>query len=256
MHVRFADRTATEIMSSPVSVVPRVLGRQVDTRIANERSRGRPQVHRSDDGSSEPSGTHPTAASRLSYRVKIMYGVGEIANAIKVVTLGLYGLFFATTVMGLPGTWVGAVGFIAVVWDAVIDPYIGHVTDGVHVRSRRYSFMLIGALTMGVGFWAFFSPPHNLSPVMLTAWLLGASFLLRTATSMYSIPYYALGANLSQDYHERTSIAGIRGIASIVGTCAAGSLSFVHLLSGESAGCRSEARVWRLRVDGPCLWRW
>lgn len=166
-------------------------------------------------------------ASHLSYRVKILYGMGEIANAIKVVTLGLYGLFFATTVLGLPGTWVGAVGFIAIVWDAVIDPYIGHVTDGVHVVSRRDSFMLIGALAMGLGFCAFFSPPRNLSLVMLTAWLLGASFLLRTATSMYCIPYYALGANLSQDYHERTSIAGIRGITSIVGTCATGALSFL-----------------------------
>ena len=175
-------------------------------------------------------------ASGLSYRVKIMYGVGEIANAIKVVTLGLYGLFFATTVMGLPGTLVGAVGFVAVAWDAVIDPYIGHVTDGARANSRRYSFMLIGALTMGVGYWAFFSPPQNLSMVTLAIWLLGASLVLRTATSMYGIPYYALGANLSQDYHERTSIAGIRGITSVIGTTATASLSFVLFFPDKVQG--------------------
>ncbi len=178
----------------------------------------------------------PIGGPRLSYRIKIMYGVGEIANAIKVVTLGLYGLFFATTVMGLPGTWVGVVGFIAVVWDAVIDPYVGHVTDGAHARSRRNSFMLVGSLTMGVGYWAFFSPPHNLSSVMLIAWLLGASLLLRTATSIYSIPYYALGANLSQDYHERTSIAGIRVLTSTIGTAATASLSFVLFFPEQVPG--------------------
>ena len=172
----------------------------------------------------------------LSYPVKIMYGVGEIANSIKVVTLGLYGLFFATAVMGLPGTWVGVVGLFAMVWDAVIDPYIGYRTDGVGATSRRYRSMLIGALTMGVGFWAFFSPPRNLSTVALFAWLLAASFVVRTATSMYSIPYSAIGVNLSQDYHERTSITAIRGIASTLGTLLTASLSFVLFFPDKVPG--------------------
>ncbi len=174
--------------------------------------------------------------SGLSYAVKIMYGVGEIANSIKVVTFGLYGLFFATAVMGLPGTWVGVVGLFAMVWDAVIDPYIGYLTDGVRATSRRYRSMLIGALTMGVGFWAFFSPPRNLSTVTLFAWLLAASFVVRTATSMYSIPYSAIGVNLSQDYHERTSITAIRGMASTIGTLLTASLSFVIFFPDKVPG--------------------
>ena len=163
----------------------------------------------------------------LSARVKIMYGVGEISNAIKVVTFGLYGLFFATVVKGLPGTWIGIVGFIAMLWDAVIDPYIGYLTDGTRADSKRYRFMLTGALTMGLGFWAFFSPPPHLSTGTLFAWLLAASFVVRTATSIYSIPYYAVGISLSQDYHERTSITATRGVASAIGTLLTASLSFV-----------------------------
>ncbi|HEY2012202.1 MAG TPA: MFS transporter, partial [Bryobacteraceae bacterium] len=164
---------------------------------------------------------------RLSYGVKILYGLGDVSNAIKVVTFGLYSLFFATAVKGVPGTWVGAVGFVAMLWDAIIDPCIGYLTDGVNAGSKRFNFMLVGALTMGVGFWAFFAPPRNLSTVMLCAWLLAASFVVRTATSIYSIPYYALGMNLSRDYHERTSITGIRSFASGIGTLLTASLSFV-----------------------------
>jgi Na+/melibiose symporter-like transporter len=174
--------------------------------------------------------TQPAVApgpAPLSLGVKILYGVGEISNAIKVVTFGLYGLFFATVVKGLPGTWIGIVGFIAMLWDAVIDPYIGHLTDGAGAARKRYRFMLIGALTMGIGFWGFFSPPPHLSTGMLFAWLLAASFVVRTATSMYTIPYYAVGVSLSRDYHERTSITGIRGMASAVGTLLTASLSFV-----------------------------
>ena len=177
-----------------------------------------------------------TSAPGLSFRVKIMYGVGEIANSIKLVTFGLYSLFFATTVMGLPGTWVGVVGLFAMVWDAVIDPYIGYLTDGSRAPARRYAFMLTGALTMGIGYWAFFSPPRQLSTVNLFAWLLAASLVVRTATSAFSIPYAALGVNLSQDYHERTSITAIRGMASTLGTLLTASLSFVLFFPDKAPG--------------------
>lgn len=89
---------------------------------------------------------------------------------------------------------------------------------------------------MGVSFWAYFSPPRGLSTATLFAWLLGTSLLVRTATSVYSIPYYALGAELSQDYHERTSITGIRGMLSLVGTLLAASLSFVVFFPDRTPG--------------------
>ena len=63
---------------------------------------------------------------RISLGRKIVYAVGEISNAIKIVTFGLYSLFFATVVVGLPGTWIGIAGFIAMFWDALVDPYIGY----------------------------------------------------------------------------------------------------------------------------------
>src|SRR5687767_9424378 len=107
--------------------------------------------------------TSEVSLPHLSTRVKVLYAVGVIANSIKVVTFGLYSLFFATVVVGLPGTWIGATGLIAMLWDAIVDPYIGYLTDGLQAETRRYTFMLTGALTMGVGFWAFFSPPENLS---------------------------------------------------------------------------------------------
>lgn len=165
-------------------------------------------------------------SSQLSLISKVLYGIGEIANSVKIVTFGLYSLFFATSVMRVSGTWIGAVGFLAMTWDAIIDPYIGHLTDGARA-AKRYGFMLAGALTMGLGFWAFFSPPRNLPIPTLIAWLLAASFVVRTATSMYTIPYYATGANLSQDYHERTTITGIRGFASTIGVLLTASLSVV-----------------------------
>ncbi len=184
-------------------------------------------------------------ASRLSPTAKILYGVGEVANAIKTVTFSLFSMFYVTVVLGLPGTWMGNVGLAAMVWDAVIDPYIGHLTDGEHAGERRFRFMLTGALTMFIGYVAFFSPPAGLSPVPLCAWLLAANLLMRTSASLFSIPYYAIGANLSDDYHERTSIAGVRGLVSGIGAIAIASLSFIVFFPQRSDGIDP-----KLRHDG------
>jgi len=168
------------------------------------------------------------ATPGLDYRTKILYGVGDIANAIKMVVFGLFTLYFYTTVMGLPATLVGVASVIGLVWDASIDPVIGYLSDNARFRfGRRHTFMLAGALIMGVSFWAFFSPPQRLSTPALFAWLLVSDLLVRTAASVYGIPYFALGAEMSRDYHERTSITGLRGLLALLGTLAAAALSFV-----------------------------
>ena len=111
-----------------------------------------------------------------------------------------------------------------------------YLTDRKNAFSKRYRFMLIGALAMGPGFWGFFSPPSHFSPQMTFLWLLVTSSVVRSATSMFTIPYYSLGATLSQDYHERTSIAAIRGMASTVGTLLTASLSFVVFFPDKVPG--------------------
>jgi len=174
---------------------------------------------------------------RLDTRTKILYGTGDIANAVKMTLFGLFTLYFYTTVMGLPGTLVGIASVIVLVWDAAIDPYIGYLSDKARLPfGRRHAFMLVGTLTMGITFWAFLSPPQGLSTGALFAWLLGSSLLVRTATSVFGVPYFALGAELSEDYHERTSITGIRGILALLGTLAAASLSFVVFFPDRTPG--------------------
>ncbi len=177
-----------------------------------------------------------TARPVLNWGAKIAYGAGEIANATKVVTFALYGLFFATAVIGLPGIWVGIVALVSTLWDAFLDPCVGYLTDGRGSFSRRYRFMLAGAGTMGVGLWAFFSPPRNLSMIMLFAWLLTASFILRTAASVFTIPYYAIGLRLTKDYQERTSVTAIRNIGTAAGTLVASSLSAIVFFPDKVRG--------------------
>jgi Na+/melibiose symporter-like transporter len=104
---------------------------------------------------------------------------------------------------------------------------IGHLSDRATTRyGRRHSFMLAGAVCAGASFIAVFNPPSGLSTGALFAWLMVSSLCLRSSNSLFMVPYYALGAELTSDYHERTSISGFRAGAVVAGTLLATAVAF------------------------------
>jgi GPH family glycoside/pentoside/hexuronide:cation symporter len=158
----------------------------------------------------------------------VAYGIGDMAITIGMALFGLYVLFFYTTVMKLPAALAGAGAAAGLIWDAIVDPYIGHWSDNHRSRlGRRHGFMVVGAVLSGVALWALLSPPAGLSTPLLFAWLLGTTLVFRFTSAIFRVPYLALGAELSDDYHGRTVVVGVRAFFGLAGTLAAATLSFM-----------------------------
>jgi GPH family glycoside/pentoside/hexuronide:cation symporter len=171
--------------------------------------------------------TRATTDGRLPTVTKVAYGVGGLSDSIKTFSFTTFLLFYYTTVLGLPGTLLAAAMAIGLVWDAAVDPVIGHLSDRANIRfGRRHAFMLAGSLLAGTSLFAVFNPPAGLSTGALFAWLMVSSLCLRSSNSLFFVPYFALGAELSTDYHERTSLSGYRAGAVLVGTLAASVTAF------------------------------
>lgn len=181
-------------------------------------------------------------SGRITFTTLALYAVGEMPITMTMVLLGLFGLFFYNSVLGLPAPLAG-LGFAAgLVLDAVLDPYIGYRSDRSRCRlGRRHSFMLGGALALGPCFLLLFSPPRNLGHPGLFVWLVLTSLLFRAASAVYRIPYLSLGAELSQDYDERTHIIAIRSLFGLIGTGCAAGLSF--LLFYRASSVVSDAKL-------------
>jgi len=163
----------------------------------------------------------------LPLSAKLLYGVGEMPITVLMFLSGIFLLFFYKTVMDLPPALAGMGLSASLVLDAVLDPYIGHLSDRTRSRlGRRHTYMLPGALAMGVCFFLLFSPPQHLSRPVLFLWLLVCSIALRTTSAVYRIPYLGLGAELSRDYDDRTSTMAIRALFGLLGILAAAWLSF------------------------------
>ncbi|MCB1842150.1 MAG: MFS transporter, partial [Halioglobus sp.] len=90
---------------------------------------------------------------------------------------------------------------------------VGAWSDRLRSRwGRRHPFMLAAILPLGLSFAALFSPPDFAltSQASLFYWLLASVILLRTALTVFMVPYLALGAEITSDYHERTWLASMR----------------------------------------------
>jgi len=169
--------------------------------------------------------------------VKLLYGVGEMPITVLMVLSGLFMLFFYNSVMGLPSALVGIGLSSSLVVDALLDPYIGHLSDRTRHRfGRRHIFMLPGALVVGPSFFLLFSPPRSLSHAGLFVWLLAWSIALRAASAVYRIPYLSLGAELSRDYDDRTGTMGLRTLFGLMGTLGAAALSFLIFFPATADG--------------------
>ncbi len=149
---------------------------------------------------------------RIDFGTKFAHGVGAMAFAAKDAAFVNFVPFFYTQVIGLSGTLYGWAALAGQISDALSDPIFGTLSDNHRSRrwGRRHPFMVGSILPLAFCFLLLFNPPAGWSGVKLCLYLAGVAIALRTFVTMFSIPHTALGAELSDDYEERSLIVSYR----------------------------------------------
>ena len=157
---------------------------------------------------------------KISTRTKVFYGLGFSAMGIKDALFQLFLFFYFSQILGLNATYTGLATIIALLFDAITDPWVGTLSDRWKSKSlgRRHPFMYFSAIPLGLFLFLLFSPPAGLNDFNLFLWLTFFSTLVRVALTFFIVPGMSLGAELSDDYEERTSITSYRVMfSSLVG---------------------------------------
>ena len=77
----------------------------------------------------------------------ISYSVGECATSLVMNSLFGFAMLYYTDALGLKHADAGIAMALAVFWDAVTDPVMGHITDNTRSRfGKRHPHLLLGGL--------------------------------------------------------------------------------------------------------------
>ncbi len=156
---------------------------------------------------------------RLPIFTKLAYSLG---TAVDMWGLWLYpAVAFAVFNMylGVEPWLVGLALTLIRIWDALIDPIVGWLSDNLRSKwGRRRPFILIAGILSGLCLPILFlvSPSWadmKFLNVSVVFWyMIGSTMLYYPIVSAFTVPYYSLGAEMTPDYHERTSIMSYRSM--------------------------------------------
>ncbi len=161
---------------------------------------------------------HPE--TRLSLRVKLGFGVGDLGGNLFFTAMGFYSLIYLTDTVSLGAALAGAAILVGKFWDAVTDPMMGFISDRTRSRwGRRRPYFLFGALPLLLSMWYFFSAPdYRNTQIIGFLWATFALCLLNTAYTVVNVPYASLTPELTKDFKERTTLNGFRFSFAVIGT--------------------------------------
>lgn len=192
----------------------------------------------------------------VAFGQKLAYAAPAFALAVVGIPVYVYIPKFYSDVVGVNITIIGYILFSVRIFDALTDPAIGYLSDRTTTRfGRRRPFIAGGAILVASAMLMLFNPP-SASASFETIWFTVAIYLLFLFWTIVTVPYESLGPEITYDYHDRTSLFGMRDGLLIAGTLAAASspalVQWLFNLSSDPAGEKAKF-FWIALIYAPLL---
>ena len=152
--------------------------------------------------------TQPTT-SKVPFGNKVAFGIGMLANQMFPAILGIFMVVLVQD-LGFPGWMWGVIYFFPRIFDCFTDPVMGFISDNTKSKwGRRRQYVFIGAIIMGITYIAMWQLYRENSLEYNFMWFMLWSFGFYLGLTIFSVPYVAMGYEMSDDFHERTSIMAV-----------------------------------------------
>ena len=140
---------------------------------------------------------------------KIAFGVGMLANQMFPAAISIF-IVVLVQDLGFPGWMWGVVSLAPRIFDSLTDPIMGFISDNTKSKwGRRRQYVFLGAITMGVAFVIMWQLFRDSSIDYNFTYFLFWSIVFYLGLTIFSVPYVAMGYEMSDDFHERTSIMAV-----------------------------------------------
>ena len=140
---------------------------------------------------------------------KIAFGLGMLANQMFPAALGIFMVVLVQN-LGFPGWMWGIIYFFPRIFDSFTDPIMGFISDNTKSKwGRRRQYVFIGAIVMGISFAIMWQLYIDSGVDYNFAYFMFWSFIFYLGLTIFSVPYVAMGYEMSDNFHERTSIMAV-----------------------------------------------
>ena len=169
----------------------------------------------------------PSARSKLT--LFTFYGAGEAATSLVLNGLNGFALLYYTDALGLSPQLAGLALSVSLFWEAITEPVMGHASDRTRTRfGARYPWILVGGILMAIVFYFLWAVPAGFrgGGMVTFTYLLVLNLLLRTALTMFIVPYLALGFEIAPEYNDRPRLQSVRWICNMLANFAGPALAW------------------------------
>jgi GPH family glycoside/pentoside/hexuronide:cation symporter len=140
---------------------------------------------------------------------KVAFGFGMLANQMFPAALGVF-IIVLVQDLGFAAILWGTIQFLPRIFDAITDPIMGFISDNTRSKwGRRRQYVFIGAIIMGIAYVAMWQLHKDDGVFYNFVYFLSWSLVFYLGLTIFSVPYVAMGYEISEDFHERTSIMAI-----------------------------------------------
>ena len=148
-------------------------------------------------------------SSKVPMGKKIAFGIGMFANQMFPAILGIFMVVLVED-LKFTGLMWAMIYLFPRLFDAISDPIMGFISDNTRSKfGRRRKYVLIGGIIMGISYifmWQLFLE----NGVQYNFWYFFIwSIIFYLGLTFFSVPYVAMGYEMSDDFHERTNIMAI-----------------------------------------------
>ena len=146
------------------------------------------------------------SSEKVPFGQKVAFGIGMFANQMFPAILGIFMVVLVED-LKFTGLMWGMIYLFPRLFDAITDPLMGFISDNTKSKwGRRRQYVLIGGIIMGVSYvfmWQLFKE----NTVQYNFWYFFFwSVIFYLGLTFFSVPYVAMGYEMSDDFHERTNI--------------------------------------------------
>ncbi len=161
---------------------------------------------------------------KLTLRRTLLYSSASAGLNIMGITVGTWLLYFyapppdSGRTVFLPITLVGVLMTVSSLWDAIIDPFIGHWSDVTRSRwGRRRPFLILATPVTALALVLIWTPPGGSSTVANAIYFFLITTLFYSAFSLVGIPYDGSMPEMAHTPQDLVTLSTWKNIFGILG---------------------------------------